>query len=128
MFAGGRRARFVPPRRTILSSVQTASGKFKTRSHTDLRILTLYLCHGGVAPGHAGACMGTHATERLWIGMNGILRYPTLLVASTNPLSGKTAFAVGIGRALQGQGYAVGYCQPLLIEHEYDHLATDDLA
>ncbi len=60
--------------------------------------------------------------------MNGLLRYPTLLLASTSPLSGKTAFAVGIGRALQGQGYAVGYCQPLLIDHEYDHLAPDHLA
>jgi uncharacterized protein len=74
-----------------------------------------------------------HARGRMrWNGsrieMNGILRYPTLLLASTSPLSGKTAFAVGIGRALQGQGYAVGYCQPLLIEHEYDHLAPDHLA
>lgn len=60
--------------------------------------------------------------------MNGLLRYPTLLLASTSPLSGKTAFAVGIGRALQGQGYAVGYCQPLLIEHEHDHLAPDHIA
>lgn len=60
--------------------------------------------------------------------MNGLLRYPTLLLASTNPLSGKTAFAVGIGRALQEQGYAVGYCQPLLVEHEHDHLAPGHLA
>src|SRR5947209_627122 len=58
----------------------------------------------------SGACTGTHATERMRVGMNRILRYPTLLLASTNPLSGKTAFAVGIGRALQEQGYAVGYC------------------
>ncbi|MCA1723597.1 MAG: AAA family ATPase, partial [Thermomicrobia bacterium] len=48
-----------------------------------------------------------------------------LLIASTSPLSGKSAFAVGIGRALQGQGYAVGYCQPLLIAHDYDQLAPD---
>lgn len=54
-------------------------------------------------------------------------RPTTLLIASTSPLSGKSAFAVGIGRALQGQGYAVGYCQPLLIEHEYDQLSPDHL-
>ena len=52
----------------------------------------------------------------------------TLLIASTSPLSGKSAFAVGIGRALQGQGYAVGYCQPLLLEHDYDQLSPDHLA
>jgi BioD-like phosphotransacetylase family protein len=48
-----------------------------------------------------------------------------LLIASTSPLSGKSAFAVGIGRALQGQGYAVGYCQPFLLAHDYDQLAPD---
>ena len=56
-----------------------------------------------------------------------LLRPTTLLIASTGPLSGKSALAVGIGRALQGQGYAVGYCQPLLLEHEYDQLAPDHL-
>ncbi len=50
---------------------------------------------------------------------------PTVLIASTSPLSGKSAFAVGIGTALQGQGYAVGYCQPLLLDHEYDQLSPD---
>ena len=52
-------------------------------------------------------------------------RPANLLIASTSPLSGKSAFAVGIGRALQGQGYAVGYCQPLLHAHDYDQLAPD---
>lgn len=52
---------------------------------------------------------------------------PTILIASTSPLSGKSAFAVGIGTALRDQGYAVGYCQPLLIDHEYDHLAPNHL-
>lgn len=56
------------------------------------------------------------------------VRPTTLLIASTSPLSGKSAFAVGIGRALQGQGYAVGYCQSLLVEHDYDRLAPDHLA
>lgn len=51
-----------------------------------------------------------------------------LLIASTSPLSGKSAFAVGIGRALQGQGYAVGYCQPFLLAHDYDQLAPDHVA
>ncbi|MGI8856081.1 MAG: DRTGG domain-containing protein [Thermomicrobiales bacterium] len=55
-------------------------------------------------------------------------RPTTLLLASTSPLSGKSAFAVGIGRALQGQGYAVGYCQPLLLEHDYDQLSPDHVA
>lgn len=55
-------------------------------------------------------------------------RPTTLLIASTSPLSGKSAFAVGIGRALQGQGYAVGYCQPLLLEHDYDQLSPDHVA
>ena len=55
-------------------------------------------------------------------------RPTTLLIASTSPLSGKSAFAVGIGRALQGQGYAVGYCQPLLLEHDYDQLSPDHIA
>lgn len=53
---------------------------------------------------------------------------PTLLIASTSPLSGKSAFAVGIARALQGQGYAVGYCQPLLLDHDYDQLSPDHVA
>lgn len=52
----------------------------------------------------------------------------TLLIASTSPLSGKSAFAVGIGRALQGQGYSVGYCQPLLLANDSDQLAPDHLA
>ncbi|MHB8648184.1 MAG: AAA family ATPase, partial [Thermomicrobiales bacterium] len=52
-------------------------------------------------------------------------RPASLLIASTSPLSGKSAFAVGIGRALQGQGYAVGYCQPFLLAHDYDQLAPD---
>ena len=52
-------------------------------------------------------------------------RPANLLIASTSPLSGKSAFAVGIGRALQGQGYAVGYCQPFLLAHDYDQLAPD---
>src|SRR5260370_40953747 len=52
----------------------------------------------------------------------------TLLIASTGPLSGKSAFAVGIGRALQQQGYAVGYCQPFLLEHDYDQLSPDHLS
>lgn len=56
------------------------------------------------------------------------VRPTTLLIASTSSLSGKSAFAVGIGRALQGQGYAVGYCQPLLVEHDYDQLSPDHLA
>lgn len=56
------------------------------------------------------------------------MRPTTLLLASTSPLSGKSAFAVGIGRALQGQGYAVGYCQPLLLEHDYDQLSPDHIA
>lgn len=56
------------------------------------------------------------------------LRPRTLLIASTGPLSGKSAFAVGIGRALQGQGYAVGYCQPLLLANDYDQLAPDHLS
>ncbi len=55
-------------------------------------------------------------------------RPTTVLLASTSPLSGKSAFAVGIGRALQGQGYAVGYCQPLLLEHDYDQLSPDHVA
>lgn len=64
--------------------------------------------------------------------MRDYLRYqrgnpPTLLIASTSPLSGKSAFAVGIGTALRGQGYAVGYCQPLLLDHEYDQLSPDHL-
>ncbi len=53
---------------------------------------------------------------------------PTVLLASTSPLSGKSAFAVGIGNALQGQGYAVGYCQPLLFDHEYDRLSPDHIS
>jgi BioD-like phosphotransacetylase family protein len=56
------------------------------------------------------------------------VRPTTLLLASTSPLSGKSAFAVGIGRALQGQGYAVGYCQPLLLEHDSDQLSPDHVA
>ena len=56
------------------------------------------------------------------------VRPTTLLLASTSPLSGKSAFAVGIGRALQGQGYAVGYCQPLLLETDYDQLSPDHVA
>lgn len=60
--------------------------------------------------------------------MNSHARPTTLLIASTSPLSGKSAFAVGIGRALQGQGYAVGYFQPLLVEHEYDQLSPDHVA
>jgi uncharacterized protein len=56
------------------------------------------------------------------------MRPTTLLLASTSPLSGKSAFAVGIGRTLQGQGYAVGYCQPLLLEHDYDQLSPDHIA
>ena len=52
---------------------------------------------------------------------------PTLLIASTSPLSGKSAFAVGIGMALQGQNYAVGYCQPLLLDHEYDQLSPNHI-
>src|SRR5437588_7997026 len=56
------------------------------------------------------------------------LRPTTLLIASTGPLSGKSAFAVGIGRALQGQGYSVGYCQPLLLANDSDQLAPDHLA
>src|SRR3954468_8719028 len=59
---------------------------------------------------------------------SGPARPATLLIASTSPLSGKSAFAVGIGRALQGQGYAVGYLQPLLIEHDYDQLSPDHVA
>ena len=55
-------------------------------------------------------------------------RPTTLLIASTSPLSGKSAFAVGIGRALQQQGYAVGYCQPLTMGQEYDQLSPDHLA
>jgi BioD-like phosphotransacetylase family protein len=55
-------------------------------------------------------------------------RPTTLLLASTSPLSGKSAFAVGIGRALQEQGYAVGYCQPLILEHDYDQLSPDHIA
>lgn len=53
---------------------------------------------------------------------------PTILIASTSPLSGKSAFAVGIGSALHGQGYAVGYCQPLLLDHEYDQLSPGHVA
>lgn len=60
--------------------------------------------------------------------VHGPVRPTTLLIASTSPLSGKSAFAVGIGRALQGQGYAVGYLQPLLIEHDYDQLSPDHVA
>lgn len=56
------------------------------------------------------------------------VRPTTLLLASTSALSGKSAFAVGIGRALQGQGYAVGYCQPLLLETDYDQLSPDHVA
>lgn len=56
------------------------------------------------------------------------VRPACLLIASTSPLSGKSAFAVGIGRALQNQGYAVGYCQPFLLEHDYDQLAPNHVA
>lgn len=55
-------------------------------------------------------------------------RSACLLIASTSSLSGKSAFAVGIGRALQRQGYAVGYCQPFLLAHDYDQLAPDHVA